>query len=66
MSDLRERPTGTAASPLLTALSVVVVVVLGGPQVWADLSGGGPGLASVYFPVLGVALLCLAVSRRTR
>jgi hypothetical protein len=50
----------------LTGLVVLLIAVLGVPQVWADVTGGGGlGLESVFFPVLGIAFPCLAVSRRT-
>jgi hypothetical protein len=48
-----------------TGLVVLVVLVLGAPQVWADVTSGGLGLSSVYFPVLALALSYVAVSRRT-
>ena len=64
MTPVRERRTGGQA---LTLLTVALVVVLGSPQVWADLTGGGGlGLESAFFPLLGVALGGLAVSRGRR
>ncbi len=62
-SPVRERDT---AGTVLTVLVVLLIAVLGVPQVWADVTGsGGLGLESVFFPVLGVAFGVLAVSRRT-
>ena len=58
--DLRSR-TG----PGLTGLGLLAVVVRGLPQVWAGLRAGAPGLGSVFFPLLLVALGSLAHSRRT-
>ena len=50
----------------LTLLVVLLIAVLGVPQVWADVTGGGGlGLESVFFPVLGIAFGSLAMSRRT-
>ncbi len=50
--------------PVLTGLVLLLVVVLGTPRVWADLGSGTLGLESVFFPVIGIAFACLAVSRR--
>lgn len=62
---LRERTQPRAESgPALTGLLVLVIAVLGVPQVWADLHSRAPGLESVFFPVLGIAFGYLAVSRR--
>ena len=67
MSDggVRDRGTSTAPGPGLTGLVLLAVVVLGLPQVWADLSSGALGLESVFFPVLFLAFGYLAVARRT-
>jgi hypothetical protein len=63
--ELRDRAPGrTDAGPLLTGLLVLLIVVLGTPQVWADLHSSELGLESVFFPVLAVAFACLAVSQR--
>ena len=60
-----ERPgTRPVAGPALTGLLLLVVLVLGTPQVWADLHSGALGLESVFFPVLGIAFGYLAVSQR--
>ena len=48
----------------LTGLVVLLVVVLGTPQVLSDLRSGQLGLESVFFPVLLVAFGYLAVSQR--
>jgi hypothetical protein len=48
----------------LTGLVVLLVVVLGAPQVLSDLRTGQLGLGSVFFPVLLVAFGYLAVSQR--
>ncbi len=64
MTPVREPGTRGQA---LTLLTVALAVVLGAPQVWDELtSGGGLGLASVFFPVLGIALSGVAVSRGRR
>ena len=62
---MRDRRTPTAPGPALTGLVLLAVVVLGVPQVWSDLRSGRPGLSSVFFPVLLVAVGSLAMSRRT-
>ena len=63
---LRDSPSERAdPGPALTGLLVLLIAALGTPQVWADLHSGALGLESVFFPVLGVAFACLAVSRRT-
>ncbi len=49
---------------LLTGLIVLLVAVLGAPQVWAALRGGDLGVELAFFPVLGAAFGYLAVSRR--
>ena len=63
---LRDRPSSAraASGPALTGLLVLLIAVLGTPQVWADLHSGGLGLESVFFPVLGIAFGYLAVSQR--
>ena len=62
---LRERAAVRPVSgPGSTVLVVLLIAVLGTPQVWADLHSGRLGLESVFFPVLGIAFGCLAVSRR--
>jgi hypothetical protein len=48
---------------VLTGLVVLLVAVLGLPQVWADLRSGSLGLESVFYPVLGAAFGYLAVRR---
>ena len=57
-------PTRRDAGPALTGLVVLAVAVLGLPQVWADVRSGSLGLESVFYPVLGIALGHVAVSRR--
>ena len=66
MTQLRDPRPVHAPGQLLTVLTVVLAVVLGAPQVWDEVRAGRPGLASVFFPVLAVALGLLAVSRRAR
>ena len=57
-------PVRRDTTPALTGLVVLLVAVLGVPQVWADVQSGALGLESVFYPVLGGALGYLAVSRR--
>ena len=49
---------------LLTGLIVLLVAVIGAPQVWSALRGGDLGIETAFFPVLGAAFGYLAVSRR--
>ena len=62
--DVRDRPVRREATPALTLLVVLLIAVLGLPQVWNDLRSGHLGLESVFYPVLGIAFGYLAVSRR--
>ena len=57
-------PVRRASPPALTGLVVLLVLVLGVPQVWADLREGGVSLDSVFYPVLLVAFGYLAIARR--
>lgn len=49
---------------VLTGLVVVLIALLGAPQVWDALRRGDFGPELVFFPVLVVALGCLTVQRR--
>ncbi len=62
---VEQRRPSTVPGPGRTALVLLAVVVLGSPQVWSEMRAGSPGLGSVFFPVLLVAVGSLAVSRRT-
>ena len=55
-----------AASSLLTGLVVLLVTVIGVPQVWDALRSGDFRPALVFYPVLGVAFGYLVVRGRTR
>ncbi|MCW2616613.1 MAG: hypothetical protein JWN08_3607 [Frankiales bacterium] len=48
----------------LTGLIVLVIAVLGLPEVWQALRDGDAGVETVFFPVLGAAFLYLAVAKR--
>ena len=43
---------------------VLLIAVLGAPQVWAAVRGDGVGPALVFYPVLGIAFGYLAVRGR--
>ena len=58
------QPVRQDAGPALTGLVVLLVVVLGLPQVWDDVRSGELDLSTVFFPVLAVAFGYLAVARR--
>lgn len=51
----------SAASSLLTGLVVLLVTVVGAPQVWDALRSGDFRPALVFYPVLGVAFGYLAL-----
>ncbi|MCW2681398.1 MAG: hypothetical protein JWM62_2799 [Frankiales bacterium] len=61
--ELRYEEAPSVAGPLLTGLVVLLIAVLGAPQVWDALRSGDPGPELVFFPVLGLALGLLAVRR---
>ena len=46
----------SVAGPLLTGLVVLLIAVLGGPQVWDALRSGDFGPELVFYPVLALAL----------
>ena len=49
---------------LLPALVLLLVAVLGLPQVWAGLRSGDLGVEVVFYPLLGAVFGWLTVSRR--
>ncbi len=51
---------------LITGLAVLVIALLGAPQVWDALSDGRFGPAVVFYPVLLVAFLYLGLRGRGR
>lgn len=55
-------PTGSA----LTGLVVLMITVLGAPQVWDALRDNDFRPALVFYPVLGIAFGYLALRGRTR
>jgi hypothetical protein len=57
-----DAPTGT--SQVLTGLVVLLITVLGAPQVWDLLQRGRFGPALVFYPVLAVALGSTVVGAR--
>jgi formate hydrogenlyase subunit 3/multisubunit Na+/H+ antiporter MnhD subunit len=59
-----EAPAGV--SSVLTGLVVLLIAVLGAPQVWDALRSGDFRPALVFYPVLGAAFGYLAVRGRTR
>ena len=52
-----------AAGPGLTGLVVLLIAVLGAPQVWDALRSREFGPALVFYPVLALALGSVAVRR---
>ena len=62
--ELRYEEAPSAAGQVLTGLVVLLIVVLGAPQVWDVLQSGRFGPALLYYPVLAVALGYLAVKGR--
>jgi hypothetical protein len=59
-----EAPAGV--SSFLTGLVVLLIAVLGAPQVWDALRSGDFRPALVFYPVLGAAFVYLAVRGRAR
>ena len=55
-------PTGS----ILTVLAVLMIAVLGAPQVWDALRDNDFRPALVFYPVLGIALGHLALRGRNR
>ena len=55
-----------AGGQVLTGLVVLLITVLGAPQVWDALRGGGFGPALLFYPVLAVAVGHLALRGRGR
>jgi hypothetical protein len=49
--------------PVLSGLAVLLIAVLGAPQVWEALRSGGFAPALVFYPVLAAACGYLAVQR---
>ena len=62
--ELRYEEAPTAGGQVLTGLVVLLIVVLGAPQVWEVLRTGQFGPALLYFPVLALALGHLAAKGR--
>ena len=58
-------PTASAGS-FLTGLVVLLITVLGAPQVWDALRSGDLRPALVFYPVLGIAFGYLALRGPTR
>lgn len=64
--ELGYEEASSAAGPVLTGLVVLLIVVLGAPQVWNVLESGHFGPALLYYPVLAVALGHLAAKQGRR
>ena len=56
----------TATGQVLTGLVVLLITVLGAPQVWDALQSGSFRPALVFYPVLAASLGYLAVKGRTQ
>ena len=54
------------AGSILTGLVVLMIAVLGAPQVWDALRDNDFRPALVFYPVLGIAFGYLALRGRTR
>ena len=54
----------SAVGPFLTGLVVLLITVLGAPQVWDALQDGSFRPALVFYPVLALALGHLALKGR--
>jgi hypothetical protein len=61
--ELRYEEAATAPGALWTGLVVLLIAVLGAPQVWDVLRDRQFGPALVFYPVLGIALGTLALRR---
>ena len=64
--ELRYVEAPSEPGPVLTGIVVLLIAVLGAPQVWDALRDGAFRPALVFYPVLGVALGYLAVKGRSR
>ena len=62
--ELQYEEAPSTSGQVLTGLVVLLIAVLGAPQVWEVLRSGEFGPAVVYYPVLCVALGHLAVRGR--
>ena len=63
--ELRYEEAPSVPGQVLTGLVVLLIVVLGAPQVWDVLRSGQFGPALLYYPVLAVALGVAAKGRRS-
>ena len=61
--ELRYEQAPSAAGPHLTALVVLLIAVLGAPQVWDALRSRDFGPELVFYPVLALALGHVALRR---
>ena len=64
--ELKYEEAPSALNQVLTGLVVLLIVVLGAPQVWNVVQSGRFGPALLYYPVLAIALGHLAVKGRAR
>ena len=62
--ELQYEEAPAAGGQVLTGLVVLLIAVLGAPQVWDVLRSGDFGPAVLYYPVLCLALGYLAVRGR--
>lgn len=61
--ELRYEDAPSVAGPLLTGLVVLLIAVLGAPQVWEALRSKHFGPELVFYPVLALSLGHLALRR---
>ena len=64
--ELTRAPAPANRGPALTGLVVLVIALLGAPQVWDALRNRDFGPELVYYPVLVVVMGHLALRGRTR
>jgi len=62
--ELVDRSLSAAATPVISGIAVLVITVLGAPQVWEAVRSRDFGVELVFYPVLAAALGHLALRGR--